>query len=82
MKRFLYEIYDGSLPVYGIPAMPRVFAEKTARTMRRDSQREHPEYRFPHKYTVHKTPWQTRYGTPRGQRSWEEWHQKTFGNDD
>lgn len=77
MKRYLYEIVDkdSRLPLYDTPWMPRVFAEKTAKTVNREIKKERPWDST--RYVAVKVPISpTRFGTPRGQKSWHDWFQK------
>lgn len=81
MRHYLYEVdildrYGNRVHAQGIPFMPKVFAEKQARVMTKKLQRT---YRcLPYKYSASKTTIRTTCGTPRGQKSWEDWYYKTF----
>ena len=77
MKKYLYEIDCCGYHVQGIPFMPRVFAEKQAKQMNKDTQRQYGKLVV--KYTTSKTSIPTNDATPRGWASWEEWYIKTFG---
>ncbi len=74
MKKYLYEIDEicsngDRWHFQGVPFMPRVLAEKTAKQMRKDWQRQGYKAR----YGVSKTHIRTNDGTPHGYGDWFEY---------
>lgn len=75
MKKYLYEIDCGGVHEQGIPFMPRVLAEKTARWLNKEQQREYGRIGGS-RYTVSKTTIQTKDVTPRGWESWMHYYNR------
>lgn len=71
MKRRLYEIDKAGWHGHDIPFMPKVLANKTAKQMNRQFQREYPQVRKAlSKCTTSKTSLLIKDGTPHGKRDW------------
>lgn len=68
MKHYLYEIDCDGWNVNGIPFMPRVLAEKTARQLNKDCRKLYGHQRM--LFSVSKTCIETKDGTPHGRKYW------------
>lgn len=68
MKKHLYHITEGGAYIQHLPAMPRVLAEKTAKSLQRQSQRN--GWRFPSKYSAKKSGYITGDASPHGVADW------------
>lgn len=74
MKRYLYKI-DGT---YCEPLLPKVFARKSAKALRRNAQREHAGERFSGRYYKYQTrkSYATKDGTPHGYATYWDWRRR------